>query len=135
MDTLSRTKRSEVMRLVKSKDTKIERVLRKALREMGYKFKKNVTGLPGKPDIVFEKEKVAVFVNSCFWHGCRRHCRMPNTNRAYWDKKIMGNRKRDRLVGIELRAREWRVIRIWEHDMKKSLDTSVRKIRKALSSS
>jgi DNA mismatch endonuclease (patch repair protein) len=134
MDTVSRAKRSEIMRLVKSKDTKLEQVLHKGLRDKGYKFKKNVARLPGKPDLVFTSEKVAVFINSCFWHGCKQHCRMPATNRAYWNKKIAGNKKRDLLVAAKLRTGGWRVISVWEHSIKKSPDAVVRRILKTVSS-
>lgn len=135
MDTVSPARRSEIMRLVKNKDSKIEKSLQQALKNAGCRFRKNVATLPGKPDIVFSQEKLAVFVDSCFWHGCKQHCRIPSANRAYWVKKIEGNKKRDRLVTKELKALGWRAVRIWEHSIAKSLSGVVRKIEKALSNS
>lgn len=133
MDSVSQAKRSDIMRLVKSKDSKIEKTLRAALKDAGHKFRKNVATLPGKPDIAFPHEKLAVFVDSCFWHGCKTHCRTPSTNRAYWIKKIESNKKRDRLVTRELKENGWLVVRVWEHSIAKSLPGVVRKIEKALS--
>jgi len=71
----------------------------------------------GKPDFVFPKSRVAVFVDGCFWHGCRKHCRMPSSNREYWEEKIGGNIRRDSIVTRKLRAAGWSVIRFWEHDL------------------
>jgi DNA mismatch endonuclease (patch repair protein) len=73
---------------------------------------------PGvRPDFVFPRERVAVFVDGCFWHGCPKHFRMPVGNRSCWRKKMSGNRARDRLVNRRLRASGWRVVRIWEHEL------------------
>src|SRR5579859_2693100 len=72
----------------------------------------------GKPDFVFRKQKVAVLVDGCFWHGCRWHCRMPKSRRRFWTLKISRNRGRDRKVNSTLRRQGWRVIRIWEHALR-----------------
>ncbi|MCL5098296.1 MAG: very short patch repair endonuclease [Candidatus Omnitrophica bacterium] len=74
--------------------------------------------LPGKPDFVFRRGRVAVFVDGCFWHGCRWHCRMPKSRQSFWMPKISRNRARDREVGRLLRERGWRVLRIWEHSLR-----------------
>jgi len=71
----------------------------------------------GKPDFVFPKLKLAVFVDGCFWHGCPRCYSAPKSNRAFWKNKISRNRERDRLVARTLRRSGWQVIRIWEHDL------------------
>ena len=76
--------------------------------------------MPGKPDFVFSKLKTAVFVDGCFWHGCPRHATKPKTRAAFWAAKLNGNRARDRKVNRLLRAKGWRVIRIWEHELKRS---------------
>ena len=76
-------------------------------------------GLPGTPDFVFMRKKVAVFVDSCFWHGCSEHLRMPKSNVSYWKNKISGNKERDRRKSQQLRKLGWRVIRIWEHDLRR----------------
>jgi DNA mismatch endonuclease (patch repair protein) len=69
----------------------------------------------GKPDFVFRKQKVAVFVDGCFWHSCRWHCRMPKSRREFWTSKISRNMDRDRKVNRLLRRQGWRVVRVWEH--------------------
>jgi len=71
--------------------------------------------ITGKPDFCFPKDKIAVFVDGCFWHGCHKHCRMPDSNRKYWNRKIVLNVKRDKTVTKTLRKKGWDVIRIWEH--------------------
>ncbi len=73
--------------------------------------------LPGKPDFVFRAAKVAVFVDGCFWHGCPRHARTPNTRVVFWKAKLARNAQRDREVRSALRKRGWRVLRIWEHEL------------------
>ena len=71
----------------------------------------------GRPDFVFLKLRIAIFVDGCFWHQCPRHSNMPANNRAFWECKLAGNRRRDRLVSRTLRARGWHVIRVWEHEL------------------
>ncbi len=70
-----------------------------------------------RPDFVFPKLKVAVFVDGCFWHGCPKHATWPAHNRAFWQRKLTGNKARDRLVTRTLRRQGWRVLRIWEHEL------------------
>ena len=118
-DVFSPEKRSAVMRAVKSKDTKPELRLRKALHRLGYRYRLNVKDLPGKPDLVFPKYRVALFVHGCFWHGheCKRGRRKPKTNADYWREKIQRNRVRDRQNAQALEALGWRVITVWECDL------------------
>ena len=71
--------------------------------------------LPGRPDFIFPRQRLAVFVDGCFWHGCRWHCRMPQGNREYWQRKIANNSVRDRRITRLLRLRGWQVLRIWGH--------------------
>ena len=71
----------------------------------------------GKPDFVFPTKKLAVFVDGCFWHGCSRHGVKPKQNAKFWRRKIATNKARDRLVNRTLRARSWRVLRVWEHEL------------------
>jgi DNA mismatch endonuclease (patch repair protein) len=82
---------------------------------MGWRRKQRVFG---KPDFIFRRQKVAVFVDGCFWHGCRWHCRMPKSRRNYWEPKIVRNKKRDGEVSRLLQRRGWIVFRIWEHTLK-----------------
>lgn len=74
--------------------------------------------LPGRPDFVFDRERLAVFVDGCFWHGCRRHLRMPQSNREYWQRKIARNVARDRTSKLLLKKAGWRILRLWEHSLK-----------------
>ena len=89
--------------------------------------------LPGKPDFAFPKQKVAVFVDGCFWHGCPKCYTRPKTNRKFWDKKREDNMARDKRVNRQLRRKGWKVIRIWQHALKKSPATCLNGIRCALS--
>jgi len=84
----------------------------------------------GKPDFVFRKVRVAVFVDGCFWHGCPLHATKPRTNAVFWRKKFAANKARDLLVNRTLRNAGWRVIRIWEHELeRKHLPKALRKLR------
>jgi DNA mismatch endonuclease (patch repair protein) len=103
---------------IRSKETKIEIDFRKLLSKKGLKYRKNSNKYFGKPDIVFPLKKIAIFIDSCFWHGCKKHCRVPAANRRYWLKKINGNKKRDKRVSSYFKKNGWKVIRIWEHDLK-----------------
>jgi DNA mismatch endonuclease (patch repair protein) len=118
-DVLSKKKRSQVMAAVRSKGNKdTELKLASILRAHAIKGWRRHQPVPGKPDFVFHKERLAVFVDGCFWHGCRWHCRMPKSRKEFWTPKIARNKARDREVGRLLRARGWRVLRFWEHSLR-----------------
>jgi DNA mismatch endonuclease (patch repair protein) len=86
-----------------------------------------------RPDFVFHKIKLAVFVDGCFWHGCPKHATKPRSNAAFWRKKFAANKARDRLVGQTLRKAGWRVLRIWEHELARRNRTRLlRRIRSML---
>lgn len=109
------------------------------LRLVAFLRQHHVTGwrrgiqLPGKPDFVFRKERLVIFVDGCFWHGCPRHGRIPKTRVSFWKTKLARNIKRDRQVGILLRKHGWRVLRIWEHDLtEKNTAKLLRRIQAAL---
>ncbi len=121
-DVFSRTKRSEVMRAVKGKNTRLEVLFRKALWRRGFRYSTNSRKYFGTPDIVLLKYKTVIFVDSCFWHGCRRHCRLPAVRIGFWRNKIETNRARDKKVTSFYRRQGWAVFRLWEHDIKKSID-------------
>ncbi|MCX6761115.1 MAG: very short patch repair endonuclease [Candidatus Nealsonbacteria bacterium] len=131
-DTLTKNKRSETMRAIKSKDSLMERKIRKELSKLGLRFRKNVSHLKGKPDLVFTKDKVAVFLDSCFWHGCKKHCRVPSSNKIYWKKKIERNRQRDAEITRSLKKDGWRVIRFWEHNLKANQEKCLAQIKRAI---
>lgn len=119
MDTVSKKKRSEIMSRVKSKDSAIEISFRKELWKRGFRYRKNCRKYFGTPDIVLPKYKTVIFIDSCFWHGCKKHCRLPTTREIFWRGKIDRNRRRDKQVSQYYRKTQWRIIRIWEHDLKK----------------
>jgi len=132
VDTVSKQKRSEIMSKVKSRDSKIEIEFRKAIWKAGFRYRKNPPKYFGKPDLVLKKYKTVIFVDSCFWHGCKKHCRLPATRKKYWTKKIERNRKRDQEVNRYYRKIGWRVIRVWEHDLLRDFDKTIKKIIKVL---
>lgn len=86
----------------------------------------------GKPDFVFDRERVAVFVDGCFWHGCKTCRNIPATNRKFWTDKIEGNKRRDKAVTRSLRRNGWIVIRFWEHQVRREPQKCIRKIHDAL---
>lgn len=99
------------------RDTGIELALRRALRELGLRYRVDAAldGLRRRADVLFPRVKVAVFVDGCFWHGCPNHGTWPKANAAWWRAKIMANVARDRDTDARLRAAGWRVLRVWEH--------------------
>ena len=119
MDRLDKATRSRIMATVRKTNTGLESDLASVLKEASLdayiKYPKN---LPGSPDFVFADSRLVVFLDSCFWHGCPRHLRMPKSHVAYWRTKIETNRRRDRQQTRELRAQGWRVLRIWEHELR-----------------
>ena len=108
------------MRAVKSSNTKPEMHLRKALHRLGYRYRLNVKTLPGKPDLVFAKHRTVIFVHGCFWHGhnCKRGARAPKTNAKYWREKIAQNKARDQRNQSALTENGWRVIIVWECELR-----------------
>lgn len=108
------------MSKVKTRDTGAEVALRSLLHGRGLRFRvdRAVQGVTkgGKPDILFPTERVAVFVDGCFWHGCSQHRSIPQANRDWWNAKIVATQERDRRQEAELRAAGWYVIRMWEHE-------------------
>ncbi|MFA6013513.1 MAG: very short patch repair endonuclease [Gallionellaceae bacterium] len=129
-DIWSKQKRSEVMSLIRSRGNKATEL---RLIEIFREF--HITGwrrnqlLLGKPDFTFKRERVVVFVDGCFWHGCPKCYKRPSSNQEFWDAKIANNRKRDRLVNRELRRLEWRVVRIWQHQLVNAVRIAGRVIR------
>jgi len=117
-DIWDKEKRSKVMSLVRSHGNKATE-----LRLIGIFRAHKLTGwrrrqkLFGKPDFVFRTQRVCVFVDGCFWHGCPKHGTRPRQNRKFWDAKLQRNKDRDRAVKLQLRKAGWRVLRIWEHEL------------------
>jgi DNA mismatch endonuclease (patch repair protein) len=112
-----------------NKDTELKVV--SILRAHSIKGWRRNQSLPGKPDFLFRRERLALFVDGCFWHGCRLHLRMPQNNRGYWQPKIAGNVARDRATNRVLANAGWRVLRVWEHSLRKP-DWIAARIKSAL---
>lgn len=119
-DNLTKEQRHKNMTHIKSTNTKIEKAVTKALWNLGYRFRKNVTSLPGKPDIAIKKYKIVVFLDSCFWHKCPEHLKKPKSNLEYWEPKIKRNIERDAEINQYYKDKNWHIMRIWEHEIKKS---------------
>lgn len=122
MDTHSKEVRSYNMSRIRSKNTKPEESVRKALFAAGFRYRKNDKRLPGRPDIVLPKYKTVIFVNGCFWHG-HKGCRYfvwPKSNTDYWQSKIKGNMERDKKNKKLLKNSGWRIIILWECELKKA---------------
>lgn len=113
--------RSRCMAAVKGKDTKPEMIVRKYLFSRGLRFRIQVRKLPGNPDIVLPRYRIVIFVNGCFWHGHEgcKYYRLPKSNVEFWENKIRNNKARDAHNEEQLKALGWRVIRVWECDIKK----------------
>jgi DNA mismatch endonuclease (patch repair protein) len=132
-DVFTKAKRSAVMSRIRgrgNKDTEI--ALMKLLRRhhiTGWRRNQKVFG---RPDFLFMRNRLALFVDGCFWHRCPKHCKIPAGNRAFWKRKFAANKARDRQVNRELRKLGWRVMRIWEHDLSKREDACVRRIARSL---
>ena len=113
------------MQAVPGRDTRAETVLRSALFRRGLRFRKNCRPIENvriSADVVFFGERVCVFVDGCFWHGCKLHkTKAPKTHRDFWQRKIKTNTARDRRVRADLRRHGWNIVRLWEHDAKDDL--------------
>ena len=128
-DLLPTKKRSELMSKIRSRDTKFEREFIDALKKSTRKkFRTNVVSIKGKPDIVFQKDKVCIFLDSDFWHGWYYPKWKHLLKNDFWRKKIENNRRRDRKISAYLRKNGWQVIRIWEHELLKNFDNTTKNI-------
>lgn len=138
MDKFSQKKRSEIMSKISGKETKPEILVRKYLFSKGFRYRKNVKTLPGKPDIVLPKYKTVIFVNGCFWHG-HKNCKkanLPTTNVNFWKEKIDKNIVRDKKNIHDLKKMGYNVIIIWQCSLTvKKRDKTLEKVTRALLSS
>jgi DNA mismatch endonuclease (patch repair protein) len=132
-DVFTKAKRSEVMSRIRGRGNKdTEMALAQLLRQHGITGWRRHYAMFGKPDFVFRKERVALFVDGCFWHGCPQHSNFPVNNRIFWKAKLTKNVLRDKEVNRKLRKSGWDVVRIWEHDLSKNPGACIRRIRRAL---
>ncbi len=127
-DNLSPEQRIKNMKAIKSSHTKMEDNICNALWKMGLRFRRNVKNLPGKPDIAIKKYKIAIFLDSCFWHRCPEHFKKPKSNLEYWEPKIKRNIERDNEINQYYINNHWHILRVWEHDYKKEMENTVLKI-------
>ena len=136
MDRLTKEQRHRNMKNIKNKDTGIEVTLRKALWSKGYRYRKNDKKLPGKPDIVLSKYKIAIFCDSEFFHGKDWEVLKPQLekgkNAEFWIKKISGNQQRDEEVNKQLQYLGWTVIRFWGKDIMKRTDECIQVIEETI---
>lgn len=130
MDRWSKEKRSEVMSRIRSRDTKPELLVRSGLHKLGFRYRLHQRTLPGKPDLVFPKYQAVVFIHGCFWHQHSK-CKdghLPKSRTEYWSKKLAKNVSRDRAARKSLQAKHWRVLVVWECEIKNNLEATLRKI-------
>lgn len=124
-DRLSSAQRSENMRRIPSKGTNPEMFVRRFVHAQGYRYRLHVSDMPGKPDLVFPKLRKIIFVHGCFWHlhnACREG-RIPESRRDYWESKLIRNVERDHKHLASLRKHGWRVLVVWECEIKNSKRT------------
>lgn len=124
--------RSEQMARIRSCNTRPERLLRSALWASGLRYRVGASTSAGRPDVVFPRIQVAVFIDGCFWHGCPQHYVAPRTRTDFWRKKLKENQTRDRQQTMALKAQGWTVIRIWEHEVLSSVNAAVDRIAKSV---
>jgi DNA mismatch endonuclease, patch repair protein len=133
-DVFTQEKRSEVTSLIRGRGNKdTELALVALLRLLGITGWRRHYKIEGRPDIAFPKLKLAIFVDGCFWHSCPLHATKPKGNAEFWEAKLQKNRERDVLVGRTLRRRGWKVMRIWEHELRrKNLPVLIRRLKRRL---
>lgn len=134
-DTITPERRSEIMSHIKSKNTSIELMVRRYLFALGYRYRVNYKALPGKPDIVFTKKKIAIFIHGCYWHGhdCgSRYAHTSKSNKEYWASKIRRTQQRDQEHIEKIEAGGWRVIVLWECQLKNHFDQTITNLVNAI---
>jgi DNA mismatch endonuclease (patch repair protein) len=126
--------RSYNMRQIKGKDTKPEMLVRRFLHSKGFRYRLHVKNLPGKPDIVLPKYKTVIFINGCFWHGHKgcKYFKIPETRTEWWKDKIYETKKRDKRKYMELKKSEWKVLIIWECEIKHKKEQILESLLKSL---
>lgn len=127
-DVLTPAQRKYNMSRIRGKNTGPEIKLRKLLWSQGIRGYRIHYILPGKPDIVFTKKKISIFIDGCFWHKCPVCFQEPETRKEFWMKKILSNVERDKKVNKQLMEEGWTVLRFWEHDVRKNPDAIVKEI-------
>lgn len=135
-DIVSKSQRSRMMSAVKGRGNKTtEMALRRLFRSSHVTgWRSNLSSLPGSPDFAFRTRRTVVFVDGCFWHGCRSCTRnlTPRANSEFWQQKVLSNRTRDHRVDRQLRSLGWKVVRVWEHELKVAPEKAVDRVRHAI---
>ena len=116
-DNLDRIKRSKIMSSIRGKNTRPELLIRKIIWSSGKRYRIHDKTVYGRPDISNKKRKIAVFIDGCFWHGCKQCYKEPTTNVSYWREKIIKNQKRRMIVKSHLQMDGWLVLEFWEHEI------------------
>lgn len=116
VDILTKKERSYCMSRIRGSKTSPELKIRKIMKLLGFSYQPK--GIYGKPDYANKKEKIIIFIDGCYWHKCSKHFIQPKTNKKFWMDKINKNVLRDRQVNKKLKKEGWRIIRVWEHDLK-----------------
>jgi len=132
-DIVNKKTRSKIMSSIRSRNTKVELILRKALWRRRFRYRIHYK-IKGHPDIVFPSKKVAIFIDGDFWHGYKWEHLKPKLKNKFWISKIKKNIARDKKVNNELKRNGWKVVRIWEHELRKDTLECVRRIKKVLES-
>ena len=131
MDKYTKEQRHIMMSAVRSKGNKsTEMIFMHLLRKNKIAGWRRHYPVEGTPDFVFPKEKIAVFIDGCFWHKCPKCYRRPKSNKKYWDQKVEDNQRRDTNKRSRLRRDGWRVMRIWEHELKHNIEPLIMKLQK-----
>lgn len=132
MDNLSKSERHKVMSKIKHSGTMPEKKLRRLFLSFKTKSEFNTKDVLGKPDIIIRNKKLAIFIDGCFWHGCKICRSVPKTNHDFWKRKITYNKKRRELVKKTLQKEGWVVLEFWEHEVNNSIDKVESKIIRTL---
>lgn len=130
-DVLTNKQRSFCMSRIRGRNTRPEAVFRKLLWKRGLRYRLHGE-LPGTPDIVLASRRTAVFIDGCFWHQCPEHFVCPRTNRRFWKAKLSANVARDRRVDSTLEELGWRVIRVWEHEIRTNPEQAASRVTRML---
>ena len=123
-DKITTEQRSKVMQSIRAQ-SKLENQVSKALWKKGLRFRKNVRNLYGTPDISIKKYKLVIFIDSCFWHSCPLHGKMPKSNQEFWQKKLQRNVEHDKEVTSYYLDKVWNIMRIWEHDIRGEFNQTI----------
>lgn len=131
-DVLTKRQRSLNMSRIKSRHTTPELIIRKLLFSKGLRGYRLHRNLRGRPDIIYPVNKLAIFIDGCFWHKCRKCFIKPTTRVKFWENKLSGNVKRDKVISSELEKTGWQVLRIWEHEVKENPEKVLDRISSVL---